>query len=618
MRTSIATVSLGGTLREKLEAAAAAGFDGVEIFETDILAFDGSPAEAGRLVRDLGLEIVAFQPFRDFEGLPEPQRARVFERAKRKMALMNELGTQNLLVCSNVSPLSLGGIDRAAEDLRELGALAETFGVNLGFEALAWGRHVSDYRDAWEIVRRADHRHVGIILDSFHILSRGHPVDAIRSIPADRITFVQIADAPRLNMDLLQWSRHFRNFPGQGDLDIQAFMRAVEATGYDGWLSLEIFNDQFRMASPRRIAQDGERSLIWLMDDLGRHILPARAKCEGFEFLEFTVDEDDAVALAALFRALGFRKVGKHKSKDVERWAQGEISLVINTEKEGFAHSYQIVHGPSVCAIGLRLDDAASALERAEKLLAQSFRQAVGPGELEMPAIRGLGGSLIYFTDRASALGKVWEIQFTPTDDAVRDAGLTRIDHIAQAMPYDETLSWRLFYLSLFDFERTPQVDIVDPAGIVESQVVQSPDHAVRICLNASQSDRTMASRFMTEYFGAGIQHIAFATDDIFKSAQALRENGLALLPIPENYHDDLEARFGLDADLIDRLRSHNILYDEDGSGAYYQLYTEVFADRFFFEVVQRDAYEGFGAANATIRLAAQTRHLGMRARAVP
>jgi 4-hydroxyphenylpyruvate dioxygenase len=617
MRTSIATVSLGGTLREKLEAAAAAGFDGVEIFETDILAFDGSPAEVGRLVRDLGLEIVAFQPFRDFEGLPEPQRARTFDRAKRKMALMNELETQNLLVCSNVSPLSLGGIDRAAQDLRELGELAATFGVNVGFEALAWGRHVSDYRDAWEIVRRADHRHVGIILDSFHILSRGHPVDGIRSIPADRITFVQIADAPRLNMDLLQWSRHFRNFPGQGDLDIQAFMRTVEATGYDGWLSLEIFNDQFRMASPRRIAQDGKRSLIWLMDDLDRHILPARAKCEGFEFLEFTVDEDDAVALAALFRALGFRRDGKHKSKDVERWVQGEISLVINTEKEGFAHSHQIVHGPSVCAIGLRLDDAASALERAEKLLAQSFRQAVGPNELEIPAIRGLGGSLIYFTDRASALGKVWEIEFKPTDDAAREAGLTRIDHIAQAMPYDETLSWRLFYLSLFDFERTPQVDIVDPAGIVESQVVQSPDHAVRICLNASQSDRTMASRFMTEYFGSGIQHIAFATDDIFKSAQTLSKNGLNLLPVPENYYADLEARFSLDTDLIERLRALNILYDEDGGGAYYQLYTEVFADRFFFEIVQRNAYQGFGAANAPIRLAAQTRQHTAQARAV-
>ena len=216
MKFSIATVSLGGTLPEKLAAIAAAGFEGVEIFEADVLASEGSPAEIGRMVRDEGLEIVAFQPFRDFEGMPEPQRSRGLERARRKFALMNELGARRVLVCSNVSPASLGGIDRAAADLRELGEIAKGFGVEVGFEALAWGRHVSDYRDAWEIVRRADHPSVGVILDSWHVLARGLPCDPIRSIPADRMTFVQLADAPRMDMDLLQWSRHFRNFPGAG------------------------------------------------------------------------------------------------------------------------------------------------------------------------------------------------------------------------------------------------------------------------------------------------------------------------------------------------------------------------------------------------------------------
>ena len=198
MRFSIATVSLGGGLAEKLAAIAAAGFEGVEIFEADVLASDGSPAEIGRMVRDHGLEIVAFQPFRDFEGMPEPQRTRGFDRARRKFELMNELGAARVLVCSNVSPLSLGGIDRAAEDLAELGRLAAGFGIEVGFEALAWGRHISDYRDAWEVVRRADHPAVGIILDCWHVLARGLPVEPIRAIPADRITFVQLADAPRM------------------------------------------------------------------------------------------------------------------------------------------------------------------------------------------------------------------------------------------------------------------------------------------------------------------------------------------------------------------------------------------------------------------------------------
>lgn len=246
MKTSIATVSISGTLSEKLAAVAASGFDGVEIFENDFLTFDGSPAEVGRMVRDHGLEVTLFQPFRDFEGLPEPHRSRAFDRAERKFDVMQELGTELMLVCSSVSPLALGGIDRAADDLRELGERAARRGLRVGYEALAWGRHVNDHRDAWEIVRRADHPNIGLILDSFHTLSRNIDLRSIRSIPGDRIFIVQLADAPRIEMDLLYLSRHFRNMPGEGDLPVVDFMQAVAATGYDGALSLEIFNDQFR------------------------------------------------------------------------------------------------------------------------------------------------------------------------------------------------------------------------------------------------------------------------------------------------------------------------------------------------------------------------------------
>jgi 4-hydroxyphenylpyruvate dioxygenase len=609
MRTSIATVSLGGTLREKLEAIAAAGFEGVEIFETDILAHDGPPAEVGAMVRDLGLEIVALQPFRDFEGMPEPQRSRGFERARRKFALMNELGTQNLLVCSNVSPHALGGIDRAAADLRELGELAGQFGVNVGFEALAWGRHISDYRDAWEAVRRANHPCVGLILDSFHVLSRGLPLDPIRAIPSDRITFVQVADAPMIGMDLLQLSRHFRCFPGQGDLEIGAFMAALAATGYDGWISQEIFNDRFRMASPRQIAADGERSLIF-MSGRGRagRTVPQAPAAEGVAFIEFAVSEEEADELSALFRAMGFAHAGRHRSKDVDWFRQGEINLVINTEKEGFAHAHYITHGPSVAAIGVWVGDAGQQMDRAEALLAQSFRQPVGPGELEIPAIRGVGGSLIYFLDRGAELGRVWEVEFVPAEDRAIPAGLTRIDHIAQTIPFEELPSWRLFYLSIFGFGKTPQVDVADPAGLVESQVVHSPDRSVQIALNSSQARLTQSGRFISEFFGAGVQHIAFAAADIFAAVEAMRAAGVGLLPIPENYYDDIEARFALDANLASRLRRLNILYDEDEHGRYFQVYTRVFAERFFFEIVAREGYLGFGAPNAPIRLAAQAR----------
>src|SRR3954466_14754300 len=164
MQTSIATVSLAGGLAEKLEATAAAGFTGVEIFESDLLSFNGTPKDGARMVADRGLKIGTFQPFRDFEGMPEPQRSRTFDRAERKFDLIGELGTDLMLVCSNVSPLALGGIDRAAADFRELGERAAARGLRVGYEALAWGRHIHDHRDAWEIVRRADHPNIGLIL----------------------------------------------------------------------------------------------------------------------------------------------------------------------------------------------------------------------------------------------------------------------------------------------------------------------------------------------------------------------------------------------------------------------------------------------------------------------
>jgi len=619
MQTSIATVSLSGGLAEKLEAIAAAGFAGVEIFESDLLSFNGKPKDVARMVASLGLKIVTFQPFRDFEGMPEPQRSRTFARAERKFELMGELGCDLLMVCSNVAPDSQGGIERAAADFRELGERASRHGIRVGFEALAWGRHIADYRDAWEVVRRADHPAIGLTLDSFHILARKTDLKAIRSIPRDKIVLVQLADAPWLDMDVMQWSRHFRCFPGQGDFPLIEFMDAVLATGYQGLLSLEIFNDQFRAGSPRGVAVDGQRSLINLMDQMrGRSSalaeavprLPPRSRCLGVEFLEFAADDHAAEELAGLFSALGFCKIGEHKSKSVTRWSQGAINLVLNCDKEGFAHSHQITHGPSVCAICLKVDNAGATLDRAQMLHDTPFRQAVSPGELDIPAVRGLGGSLLYFVDRDSELGRLWDIDFTAPSRAISNngAGLTTIDHISQSMHYEEMLSWVLFYTSLLDVTKTPQLDVIDPGGIVRSQVIQSADGALRIALNASQSQHTLSSRFLSEYFGSGVQHIAFATDDILATVKALRANGVAMLPMPENYYDDLEARTDLAADRLDVLRENGILYDRDESGEYMQAYTRSFQDLFFFEIVERRGYKGFGAVNAPIRLAAQTR----------
>src|SRR5690606_2935842 len=221
------------------------------------------------------------------------------------------------------------------------GERAARRGLKVGYEALAWGRHVYDHRDAWEVVRRADHPNVGLILDSFHSLSRRIPSDTIRSIPGDKIFIVQLADAPALDMDLLYWSRHFRSMPGEGDLPVVDFTRAIVATGYDGPLSLEIFNDQFRSGSPRTIAQDGHRSLVFLMDQVrqaepalahSQPPLPPRMPVEGIAFVEFTADETEAEALRNTLVQLGFARTGTHKSKNVERLTQGDINVVINSE----------------------------------------------------------------------------------------------------------------------------------------------------------------------------------------------------------------------------------------------------------------------------------------------
>ena len=308
LKTCIATVSIAGDFREKLAAISRAGFTGIEIFEQDFLAYDGRAVDVGWLVQDYGLEIMLFQPFRDFEGLPEPYRSRAFDRAERKFDLMNSMGADLVLICSNLSAHALGGIDRAADDLAELGERSKARGIRIGFEALAWGRHINEHRDAWEVVRRADHSHVGLILDSFHTLSRKIDPNTIRAIPGDKIFFVQLADAPLIDMDLFYWSRHFRNMPGEGDLPVVEFMRAVSSTGYAGPLSLEVFNDQFRGGSPTTIARDGHRSLLALMDDVRRSEpdmrlpapeLPARGSCLGIDFVEFTTSEAEASDLAA-------------------------------------------------------------------------------------------------------------------------------------------------------------------------------------------------------------------------------------------------------------------------------------------------------------------------------
>lgn len=612
MEFGIATVSLSGTLEEKLRAAAAAGFSGVEIFENDLIASPLRPREVRDLLDELGLSCMLYQPFRDFEGMPGKLRQRALDRAEAKFDIMGELGTDCILVCSNCSPDALGERSRIVADLHELGERAGRRGIIIGYEALAWGRHVFDHRDAWSIVEEVDHPHVGIILDSFHSLSRGIPSISIRDIPAEKIAFVQLADAPRFNMDLLYWSRHFRNFPGQGGLPVEDYTAEIMRTGYDGPLSLEIFNDRFRGWSAGLIASDGIRSLRHVADAARRRLgiaspVPPPAKNIRPEFVEFAIGTDELADLEAMFGSLGFVKTGVHHSKAVTRWQAGSVNLVMNAEPSGFSHSFHLGHGPSICALGLVVPDADAVAARAAHLGIRKLQEPPAPGDLALPALRGVGGSLIYLIDE-DEVAAMWEEEFAPTGVQPGSAALA-IDHMAAVVPIQEYLSWQLYWRSLFGLEEHQQADVIDPSGLVLSQPLQTKDGALRVTLNASDASDTLSARFVGQSLGGGYQHIALLTPDLAGMAMAMQDAGADRLPIADNYYDDLAARFGLSAEERNALQSHYMLYDRDGAGEYWQLYSRAFHRQFFFEFVQRREYAGYGAPNAGVRLAAQERY---------
>jgi 4-hydroxyphenylpyruvate dioxygenase len=608
-RKAIATVSLSGTLPEKLEAAAAVGFDGVEIFENDLLTYDGSPADIRRIAEGLGLEITIFQPFRDFEAMPDNIRARNLDRAERKFDIMQALGTDLVLVCSNVQPSAIADDARAAADLAEMAERAAKRGLRVGYEALAWGRHVNTWSHAWNIVQRADHPALGLIVDSFHTLSIGDDPTGISDVPGDRIFFVQLADAPLLKMDVLSWSRHFRNFPGQGELPVGGFLRAVLASGYSGPLSLEIFNDDFRAAPARQTARDGLRSLILAEAQAGYGKgLPEPPVYDGFEFLEFAVDEQTKEELAGFLGTLGFRQAGRHRSKSVELYRQGRVNLVLNSEPDSAAAEHFQMHGPSVCAMALRVDDAERAVDRAEALLYGTWRERIGEGERPIQAVRAPDGTLVYLVQPDGSGHSIWEDDFHLFPE-VEESGLTCIDHVAQALPFGRMDSFVLFYRAVFGFVLEQLWELPDPYGLIQSRAIVSPDRTVRLPLNFSESRKTATGRFVSASAGAGVHHIAFASDDIEGTLTSLSKAGAPMLPVPANYYDDLAARLGLDDDLLTELQRFGLLYDRDEQGDFSHAYTETFEDRFFFEIVQRrGGYQQFGAVNAAVRMAMQTR----------
>jgi 4-hydroxyphenylpyruvate dioxygenase len=613
---SIATVSISGTLGEKMEAAAAIGFDGVEIFENDLLTFEGSPADVRYLAESLGLTITCFQPFRDFESMPESQRTRNLDRAERKFEVMQQLGAELLLVCSNVSPASIDDDARAAADLHELAERAQKRGLRVGFEALAWGRNVNEWRHAWRIVQAADHPALGLIVDSFHTLALGDSLSGLSDVPAEKIFLAQLADAPKLSMDVLSWSRHFRNFPGQGQLPVADFVRDLVGAGYRGPLSLEIFNDEFRSAPARLMARDGLRSLLLIEAEAGATALPPVPAFDGIEFLEFAVDEQSGRRLGEALRELGFHYAGRHRSKSVDLFRQGRINMILNSEQDSAAAEHFQFHGPSVCAMAFRVDNAAQAVVRAAALLCPPWQEQIGPGERQIPAVRAPDGTLLYLVEPSADGSTIYDVDFKLFAETGAESLLESVDHVAQALPMGRMDNFVLFYRALFGFTPEQLWEIPDTMGLIQSRTMASAGRTIRLPLNISESRETTTGRFLTTSSGAGVQHIAMATIDLRRAIDQLAARGARFLPIPGNYYEDIEARWGLDPDRLAMLRAHNILYDRDDAGEFLHAYTDPFDDRFFFEIVQRIGdYQQYGAANASVRMAAQAKRRSFAAK---
>ncbi|MFD4197265.1 bifunctional sugar phosphate isomerase/epimerase/4-hydroxyphenylpyruvate dioxygenase family protein [Amycolatopsis thermoflava] len=587
MRRGIATVCLSGTLEDKLTAAAAAGFDGVEIFENDLVVSPLSPAEVRRRCDDLGLSVDLYQPFRDFEAVPPPVFEANLRRAERKFDVMEQLGADTMLVCSSVSPDAVDDDDLAAEQLHTLGVRAAQRGMRVAYEALAWGRFVDTYDHSWRIVRRADHPAVGLCLDSFHVLSRGSDLALIRTIPGEKIFFLQLADAPRLHMDVLQWSRHHRLFPGQGAFDLTAFVGHVLATGYSGPLSLEVFNDVFRQADPRRAAVDAMRSLLGLEESLGEPAIAA-PELTGHAFTEVAVDEATGPQLAAALTAMGFAHTGQHRSKPVQLWTQSEARVLLNA-----------TGGPTeISALAVASADPARSAERAESFHAPVLPREHRAGEADLSAVAAPDGTAVFFCRDG------WLSDFTPIGSSAAGAGLLGTDHVSLSQPFDNFDEAALFYRTVLGLHPEMPTEFAAPFGLIRSRAVTNPANTVRIALNVALLRRGEWAPGVPDP-----QHIAFTSDDVLATAKAMHAAGAPLLEIPANYYDDLDARLAPPPDLLAALREYSVLYDRDEHGEFLHFYTEVLGSRVFFEVVQRmGGYRGYGAANAPVRMAAQRR----------
>ncbi|NNL99359.1 MAG: 4-hydroxyphenylpyruvate dioxygenase [Gammaproteobacteria bacterium] len=322
---------------------------------------------------------------------------------------------------------------------------------------------------------------------------------------------------------------------------------------------------------------------------------------DGFEFVEYASTEPEA--LAALFERLGFTAVPRHRSKNVTLYRQGDINFILNAEPDSQAAAFTQRHGPSANAFAIRVRDAHAACRELARRGARVVLSGAGPMELTIPAIEGIGGSLLYLVDRYGA-DSIYDIDFEAlpgVDQAPDGVGLTYIDHLTHNVERGNMNLWADFYTRLFNFREIRFFDIEGQQTGLKSRAMTSPCGKIRIPINESADDKSQIAEYLAQHQGEGIQHIALGTDDIYASVRALRDTGIALMSTPDTYYEQVDARLPGHGEDLAALRELGILIDgapADDQGLLLQIFSEHSIGPLFFEIIQRKGNDGFGEGN--------------------
>ncbi len=323
---------------------------------------------------------------------------------------------------------------------------------------------------------------------------------------------------------------------------------------------------------------------------------------DGFEFVEYAAP--DPAALKALFEQMGFTAVARHRSKRVTLFRQGDINFIINEEPDSFAQSFARIHGPCICAMAFRVRDAAFAYKRAIELGAWGVANNVGPMELNIPAIKGIGDSLIYLVDRYGDKGTIYDVDFQPipgVDQNPKGVGLSYLDHLTHNVHRGRMKEWADFYERLFNFREIKYFDIEGKLTGLKSKAMTSPCGKIRIPINESSDDKSQIAEYLDAYSGEGIQHVALGADDIYQAVEGMMARGVPFQDTIDTYFDLIDKRLPGHGEDVERLRKLRILIDgapTEGQGLLLQIFTNTVIGPIFFEMIQRKGNDGFGEGN--------------------